>query len=181
MNWLIGRTTDFSEEEYAAVYDSLSPSRRAHIDSFRHRGARRQSLAGELLLRKLLAKLGIDAIPERLPNGQPVLRGSDAFVSIAHCDECVACAVSQAPIGIDVERIRPVKPGMIQRVCTPEEMAYVQDAADRFFEIWTAKEGYFKMMGTGITDFQSVNTLTLPRHLIREDDYLIQLVYMEKR
>lgn len=181
MNWLIGRTTDFTEAQYTAVYHSLSPSRKAHIDAFRNEKVRRQSLAGELLLRSLLAQLGIDAVPERLPSGQPVLSGSDAFVSIAHCDDYIVCAVSDRPVGIDIEKRRPLKPGMIRRVCTPEELAYVQDDETRFFEIWTAKEAWFKLQGTGITDFQSVNTLTLPRLLFRQGDYVIQVVYMEKR
>lgn len=181
MKWLILRTADFSEAQYAAVYDRLSPSRRAHIDSFRHTGARRRSLTGELALRTLLAQEGIDAVPERLPSGQPVLQGSDLCVSISHCDDLVACAISDSPIGIDVEKIRPVKPAMIERVCTPEELAWVGEDRERFFAVWTAKEAYFKMVGTGITDLRSVNTLTLPRQLIRRDKYLIQLVYMEKR
>lgn len=181
MRWLILRTTDFTDGQYDAVYDLLSPSRRAHIDSFRHPGARRQSLAGELALRTLLEREGIDAVPERLPSGQPVLPGSGLHVSISHCDDLVACAISGEPIGIDVEKLRPVKPAMIQRVCTPEELSWVGGDPDRFFQVWTAKEAYFKMAGTGITDLRSVNTLALPRLLLRRDEYLIQLVYMEKR
>lgn len=181
MNWLICRTADFTQTEYDAVYDDLSDSRKAHIDTFRHALARQQSLAGELALRKLLRQCAIADIPVRLPSGQPALARGSAYVSISHCEDLVACALSREPIGIDAERIRPVKPGLIDRVCTPEEKDYVQDSAERFFEVWTAKEACFKMLGTGITDFQSVNTLTLPRHLIREGDYCIQLVYKEKR
>lgn len=181
MKWLICRTTDFTQAQYDAVYTALSPSRRAHMDTFRHAGARRQSLAGELALRRLLAREGIDATVERLASGQPVLKNSDLYVSISHCQELVACAISHAPIGIDVEQIRPVKPGMPERVCTAEELAWMQDSHERFFEIWTAKEAYFKMLGTGITDLRSVNILTLPRQVLRDGDYLIQLVYKEKR
>lgn len=181
MKWLICRTTDFTQAQYDAVYKALSPSRRAHIDTFRHEGARRQSLAGELALRRLLAREGIDATVERLASGQPVLKNSDLYVSISHCQELVACAISHAPIGIDAEQIRPVKPGMPERVCTAEELAWMQDSQERFFEIWTAKEAYFKMLGTGITDLRSVNILTLPRQVLRDGDYLIQIVYKEKR
>lgn len=181
MKWLICRLSDFTQAEYEAVYNALSPSRKAHMDTFRHEGARKQSLAGELALRRLLAQEGIDATPERLQSGQPVLQGSDLHASISHCQELVACAISEHPIGIDVEQIRAVKPGMPERVCTAEELAWMQDSADRFFEIWTAKEAYFKMVGTGITNLRSVNILTLPRHLVREGDYLIQIVYKEKR
>lgn len=181
MKWLICRLSDFSQAEYDAVYASLSPSRKAHIDTFRHAGARQQSLAGELALRRLLAREGIDATPERLESGQPVLRECGLHVSISHCQELVACAISEDPIGIDVEQIRPIKPSMPERVCTAEELAWMQGSDTRFFEIWTAKEAYFKMIGTGITDLRSVNILTLPRHVMREGDYLIQIVYKEKR
>ena len=181
MNWLMCRTCDFEEQEYAAVYTQLSDSRRAHIDAFTNPAARKCSLAGELLLRKLLAREGIRAIPERAPSGQPVLPGSEAFVSISHCDDRVVCAVSSAPVGIDIEKLRPVRDGMAQRVCTPEELAYAGQDMTRFFEIWTAKESYFKMKGTGITNFQAVNTLTLDKQFFARDGYLICLVGMEKR
>lgn len=181
MNFLICRTSDFTAEQYSAVYARLSPSRKAHIDSFRHPLARQQSLAGELALRRLLEQEGICATPIRLPAGQPALEGSDLSVSITHCDDLVACAVDRYPIGIDAEKIRPVRAGMAQRICTPRELSYAGDSQERFFEIWTAKEAYFKMKGTGITDLRSVDILDLPRHLIRQEEYMIQLVYMPKR
>ena len=181
MNYLILRTRDFTPEQYQAVYETLSASRKAHIDTFRHGLTRQQSLAGELALRQLLAREGIDAVPIRLSSGQPALDGSDLYVSITHCDDLVACALDERPIGIDAERIKSVKPGMAQRICTARELAYVADSEERFFEIWTAKEAWFKMQGTGITDFQAVDTLALPRKLIRREDYLIQVVYTPKR
>lgn len=176
MKWRIASVEDFSEDDLAAVYEALSPSRKAHIDAFRHPGAKKQSLTGEALLRRLL---GNDAIIERLPSGQPVLSDGSAFISIAHCDDYVVCAVSEKPVGIDIEKIRPVKPGMADKVCTAEELQYVQQDETRFFEIWTAKEAYFKMQGTGITNFQAVNTLTLPRKVFRQSDYIVTFVYTE--
>ena len=179
MNWRIAAVADFSEAELAAVYDTLSPSRKAHIDQFRHAGARRQSLAAEALLRRLLGQLGIDATIDRLPSGQPVLADSSVFISIAHCEDFVACAVSEKPVGIDIEKIKPVKQGMAEKVCTPEEQQFVQGDDARFFEVWTAKEAYFKMLGTGITNLQAVSTLTLPQQTFRQGEYLITLVYTE--
>ena len=179
MNWCIASVRDFTEEDLAAAYKGLSPSRKAHIDRFRHDGARRQSLAGELLLRRLLAQLGIHAPIERLASGQPVLADRSACISISHCGDYVVCAVSEKPVGIDIEKVRPVKPGMAERICTAEELQYVGCDESRFFEVWTAKEAYFKMQGTGITDFRSVNTLALPRKVVRQGDYCIQIVYEE--
>ena len=117
MKWRIASVEDFSEDDLAAVYEALSPSRKAHIDAFRHPGAKKQSLTGEALLRRLL---GNDAIIERLPSGQPVLSDGSAFISIAHCDDYVVCAISEKPVGIDIEKTRPVKPGMAEKVCTAD-------------------------------------------------------------
>ena len=179
MKWLLCQTDDFSQDQYDEAYRSLSDSRKAHIDTFRHEGARRQSLAGELALRALLAREGIDDGIERLPSGQPVLASRGACVSIAHCDQQVACALHEKAVGIDIEKCKPVKPGLAQKICTARELAYVQEDDTRFFEIWTAKEAYFKMKGTGITDFQAVDTLSLPRQLLRRDEYLICIVAEE--
>lgn len=183
MKWLLCRTGDFTEQEYAAVYEKLSPSRKAHMDAFSNASARRCSLAGELLLRRLLSGEGIVAVPERLSSGQPVLSGSKLHVSISHCDDRVVCAVSGRPVGIDIEKIRPIRPGMMERVCTAEELRYVRggNETERFFEVWTAKEAYFKMLGTGITNLQAVNTLTLQKVFFRRDEYLVCVTDMEKR
>lgn len=179
MRWEMCRTGDFTEQEYRAVYEALSDSRKKHMDAFSNAAACRCSLAGELLLRRLLAAEGIAAVPERLPSGQPVLPGGQAFVSISHCDDRVVCAVSRTPVGIDIEKVRPIRPGMMDRVCTAEELRYLRSGneTERFFEVWTAKEAYFKMMGTGITNLQAINILTLPRQVFRQEDYLIQIVY----
>ncbi len=181
VKWLLCRTCDFTQHEYAAVYKQLSPSRKAHIDTFTNPAARQCSLAGELLLRRLLQQEGIPAVPERKPGGQPYLSGDAAFVSISHCDDRVVCAVSDEPVGIDIEKIRPIRTGMAEKVCTEEELSYVSQDTGRFFEVWTAKEAYFKMLGTGITDLKAVNTLALQKSYITQDGYLICLMGKEKR
>ena len=100
------------------------------------------------------------------------------------------CAVSREPVGIDIEEIRPIKIKLCDRVCVDEEKSYVlgdwQGADDglckdpevtqRFFEIWTGKEAYFKKLGTGITDLKSVNILHLPRQVEIADGYMVQMI-----
>lgn len=184
MKWLTGRVSDFTQQEYARAYRQLSPSRKAHIDRFRQPDDRRRSLAGEILVQKLLKEYGISgAVLETRENGQPVLSGCRLFVSISHCGDFVACALNDAPIGIDAERIKPRSSSLAKRVCVPEELEYLQNAASdeerlvRFYEIWTAKEAWFKKLGTGIQNLQSVNTLSLPRQVFRMEDYLVTILY----
>ncbi len=184
MFWELIKITDISSKDLDAAYNALHPSRRAHIDCLKQERDRLCSLGGEILAKKLLKKhYGIDnAVIVRADNGRPYVMDSNIYISISHCDENVVCAVDTAPVGIDIERIRPVKEALINRVCTMEEAEYLSSAKSgeeglyRFFEVWTAKEAYFKKQGTGITQLNSINVLNLKRQVTRMDDYLIQTV-----
>ena len=167
------------------TYISLSPSRMEHIDRLHRQADKNRSLAGEILVQKLLREQYAisTAVIHRNNSGQPYLTGCDLHISISHCDALVACAISENPVGIDIERIRPINPQLCQRICTEAELAYLQpgnleDPAilRRFFEIWTAKEAYFKKCGTGITNLKSVNTLDLPRQTHFIKDYVLQII-----
>lgn len=190
MHWSCCNTADFTQDALQQAYAQLSDSRKEHIDRLRQPEDKARSLAAELLVQKLLReKYAItDAVLHRKTNGQPYLSGCDLHVSISHCDGTVACAISREPVGIDVERIRPINLNICRHVCTEEEKAYVgtdgsegqtcrdPDILRRFFEVWTAKEAYFKKCGTGITDLKSVNILPLPRQTHRIGDYLLQIL-----
>jgi len=190
MHWTYCHTEDFSDTQLQQAYTRLSDSRKEHIDRLQQPEDKRRSLAAQLLTEQLLEEqYGIhDAILHRRPNGQPYLSGCEMFVSISHCDKLVACAVSSEPVGIDIERIRPVSSRICHHVCTDEETAWLltgraQEAAfrdpevlRRFFEIWCAKEAYFKKCGTGITDLKSVNALTLPCRTHRIEGYILQIL-----
>lgn len=190
MNWLCRRLEDFSREQYDSTYAQLSPARRARVDRYRRQEDKLRSLAGELLAKELALQAGVTApVVEQLESGQPVLAGSKLHISIAHSGQLVVCAISDVPVGIDAEQLRPFRAGMLRHVCTEAETAYVLGGAPlpdsmvtdagmiaRFFEVWTAKEAWFKRAGTGITDLKSVDILSIPRQLHRVDEYMIQII-----
>ena len=182
MHWSYCDITTVSDDALQSAYKNLSPSRKEHIDRLRRKEDKTRSLAGEILAQALLKEhYGIrTAKLHRHTSGQPYFSGCDLHISICHCDQMVACAISDKPVGMDIERIRPVNLKLCRHVCTPEEAEYVlgceDDSAFRFFEVWTAKEAYFKKCGTGITDLKSVNILSLPRQLHRVGDYLLQIM-----
>ena len=192
MHWNYCDTASFSAEEIRRLYERLSPSRKTYIDSLHREKDKLRSLTAEFLIYRILqehydlhgCKL------HRRENGEPYLTGCSLSVSISHCGEKIACAVSREPVGIDLERIRPVDLKLCRHVCTAEEKAYVlgdypenlgeecgdPDVLRRFFEIWTAKEAYFKKRGTGITGLKSVNVLPLPRKIFMVEDYMVQML-----
>lgn len=190
MNWRCRRLEDFSREQYDRAYRQLTEARRAHIDRYRRQEDKLRSLAGELLAKELAEDAGI-AVPvvARLESGQPILENAPLHISIAHSAELVACAIHTAPVGIDAERLRPFRAGMLRHVCTEAETAYVLSGAPlpegdvtdpgmihRFFEIWTGKEAFFKRAGTGITDLKSIDILPLPRQVCLVEGYMVQIM-----
>ena len=77
-------------------------------------------------------------------------------------------------------------------MCTQKELEYVfgklpheEDYLSqnfeyirRFLEIWTIKEAYFKCVGTGITDFNSIDALSndFEKTKTENDNYIMHIV-----
>ena len=181
MNWSYCKISDFSSEEYDKAYENLSLSRKQRIDRLTAPDSRKRSLAGELLVLQTLKKeYNIDGVIECDEKGRPYLKENKIFISIAHSGEYVACAVDESPIVIDIEKIRDIDFKISNRICTEEEKEYLfkneKQRLYRFYEIWTAKEAFFKMQGTGIKNFKSVNILELNRKVFNLGEYLVQIV-----
>lgn len=190
MHWTCCKISDYTEAQLQQVYEQLSASRKERIDRYRRKEDRNRSLAAECLVYDLLRKQAniTSAKLHCHSNGQPYLTGCELQVSISHCDQMIACAINEDPVGIDIERIRPIKLNICRHVCVPEEMEYLsadqpkdqlcqdENILRRFFEIWTAKEAYYKKCGTGITDLKAVNILPLKRQSHIVEDYFVQIL-----
>lgn len=88
----------------------------------------------------------------RTPQGKPYLEGGGPFISVSHTEDVFALAVDSAPLGLDIQRRRDVKARRIgRRMFTEEEQAMLDgDDPDAFFRVWTRKEAYGKLLGTGL-------------------------------
>jgi 4'-phosphopantetheinyl transferase len=74
------------------------------------------------------------------------------YWSLTHKSAFVGAVASDRPIGIDIERIRPVSRDLLQRIADPQEwlLADGQDPNRLFFHYWTAKEAVLKTVGKGM-------------------------------
>ena len=109
---------------------------------------RRQHRAGELHFTEL---------------GKPYFPRGPHF-NLSHSGQYVAMAVSDHPVGIDIEEIHPVKDSLIQ-ILHPEEIAYInrqEDASRAFFRLWTRKESLMKCTGQGIAAIPVGDIPSLP-------------------
>ena len=164
---------DYDDGQYRAMYDAMSPERRARADGFRFKDDRMRCICADMLCRKMLAKAsGLDAksiLFAQGEKGKPYANVPCHF-NVSHSADFVLCAVSEGPIGVDIEQIKPFRAGLVARYFSDTEAAYVwsgkaeqtgnvtdPDTCARFYRVWTAKEAYVKMTGTGIsTDLSAV-------------------------
>lgn len=107
------------------------------------RGAEREAVA-----RLVVEAFGADAVMEHMDDGRPyVVSCPEKYVSVSHCtDECVL-AVSDSPVGVDVETFRQQLAGIAIKFLTPAEAAHGPHDMDALMRYWTAKEAVFKCAG----------------------------------
>ncbi len=158
---------DFPQTEYDFAFSLMTEERQKSVLKKRNDIQKKQTVLGEYLCKKGIADfLGIDIHNIRLtrtPEGKPFAEGIDVHFSISHSENLAVCAVSDKPIGIDCEYIRDINLRLTKIACTDSDREFifgtddVQEQKNRFFVVWTAKEAYFKFLGTGITNLKSVS------------------------
>lgn len=121
-------------DEARALYPPLSGSHGSAFGAF-------------LLAAAYADYVGSGALPllKRLLGGKPIF-GDDPNLhfSISHSRTHVFCALSRHPVGVDTQEHRQLRPGTVEKLCTPQELSGLD-----FFEIWTLRESFFKLRGSG--------------------------------
>lgn len=128
-----------------------------HILRIHNARKRRETLWGRALLRFASGMVfGFSELPgiDTQRGGKPVFAEyPQAHFSISHSGGVILCAVGDAPVGADVERIRPVRPAAFQRLLGEEAVRSLpeEEALRRFFEVWVLREAEGKRKGDGLT------------------------------
>jgi 4'-phosphopantetheinyl transferase len=152
--------TQCSEQEVARLLPLVSAQRREQALRYKHTFGQYCCLQSYKMLCELLAEwsrvhqLPINQQPIFLYNdyGAPYIEGGPHF-SISHCKRGIAVAVSENPIGIDIEAIRSFKPELMRKTMNEDEQLRITYSAIpevEFIRFWTQKEALLKLQGTGI-------------------------------
>lgn len=150
-----------SENELNQWFDAMSESRKEEVLNLKNESKRASKIIADYICRKAVSEFC--SIPEseiifaKGEFGKPFAAGLDVHFSVSHSGDLVICAVSETEIGIDVEKIRNIRLDAAKRFACESELEYIADNTQRFFEIWTLKEAYFKCIGTGLgSDIKNV-------------------------
>lgn len=85
--------------------------------------------------------------------GKPLSTREGIYFNISHGHRIVALACAEVPVGIDVESPRRVTENAMKRSCSDREWEWILSSGNQqedFLRLWTLKESYVKMTGTGL-------------------------------
>ena len=95
--------------------------------------------------------------------------------NISHSGELAVCALGSAPLGVDVEKIRPIGLRSTKRMLSGREREALESCPPEhreevLFRFWTLKESYAKALGVGLgMDFTKVDfSLAIREQLLEE-------------
>lgn len=180
--YLFDHLEEFDNELLERALAILPDDRRTKALSYRQIEDRKRSVISYLLLLYGLRNLYGITNPEFYYGGQgkPYLAGApDIFFNISHCKNACVCAFSDCETGVDIQDIRPYSPATARRICCPDELAALGHCHDKdrtFSRIWSMKESYVKMTGTGITvPLNEINTTKLHIEVTEADEFFLSV------
>lgn len=155
-----GRLTDI---QYQPYYQELGIE--AHPKQ-------QQTVVGKILLAKLLELpektfLAGDEIAEG-EHGKPYFKNRSEYFNISHSANLVTVAISDQPIGIDIEKLKPKQLEKLSHAFTVGEIAYLNKLHDprkseQILRLWTIKEAVLKELGLGLVSKPKSIEVALPR------------------
>lgn len=178
-------------DTYSDYLKLVSKERISKINRFKTNDLKIVSLFAELLIKEQIsAELSIpwkNIQFEYNTFGKPSLKSNpDYYFSISHCKNCIAFISDISPIGIDIEQIKTTNLNIAKRFFTTHEYQYIfnsNDTISSFFEIWTKKEAYIKMLGVGLSkplnsfDVLNPNLLDVNFHNILIDNFQLSICH----
>ena len=149
---------DIWDFDLEAALAEISEQRREQALKFKYElGQRLCVLAYQLLKQGLGEVYGITENPvfEYNEHGKPSIVGHpEICFNLSHCKEAAICAISDQPIGVDVESVRTLKDSLVRYTMNDAEISEIEASEDQavaFIRLWTMKEAALKLEGTGIS------------------------------
>lgn len=192
MDFLIYNINELTDSEYEKWFSLMETEKQNRVEALKFSQDKKQIVCGEMLARTMIAKRqntdykNLTFLTGEF--GKPKVNGFNINFNISHSNELVVCCVDESPIGVDIEKIKPINSKVALRFWNDNDFQYVfgcqksvyspKKAYDnrtlmRFFEIWTRHEAMAKCSGLGLNnhDFRTKYKITT----LYYDDYIISI------
>lgn len=140
--------------------------RRAEIEKIKNPRVKAEKLFAWLLLEYAVkADFGCalsSLNPRKTDSGKWV--ADRIFFSISHSDGIIAVAVSDKPVGVDIQgEVAPRAKNFAEKVLNERELSELSELADKdkskqLIELWSKKEALFKLDGDGVFSPKKIDT-----------------------
>ena len=102
------------------------------------------------LLRLAARKYGWGELPELeySDRGKPLIPGEGRWLSLSHSGGYALCALSECPVGVDIELVKSHRPGLPAFCFAEEELPLFDGTDGSFTRLWTLKESFCKLGDT---------------------------------
>lgn len=156
--------------EYYKIYNILPDFRKQKICKYSFFNDKLQSALAYCLLLYASDSINTNFNFKIDKYGKPYDSYENIHFNLSHCKYSVACIVGDKPVGIDVEKIidKDCFISIATKVCNEREIDLIKKSENHlheFTKIWTLKESYTKMVGSGIiVDLQKISFLNFNCH-----------------
>jgi 4'-phosphopantetheinyl transferase len=149
-----------SDDEIGYMMLKVPQWRRDTALKFKMSGDKVRCLAAYLLFANVVAGIsGCSANDIEIKRGEygkpELLTPEGYFFNLSHSGNWVVCAIDNAPVGVDIEYIKPTDFDIAHRFFSRDEYQYITEQTqetklDAFYETWSFKECYLKAVGMGL-------------------------------
>ena len=121
------------------------------------RNISRREDAYALLARAVHLSWGLKELPgiARGEQGKPFFPAFPQYhFNLSHSGCFALCALDKQPVGVDFEVVRPHHPRLHERICSGEQLAWLEkqpDSQTALLRLWTLKESRVKYTGAGLS------------------------------
>ncbi len=126
-----------------------------------------KNISSKDLLKKVLEENDIQDKIIYNEYGKPYLENNPLYFNISHSGIYTALVISDAEVGIDIEKIHMPKNALLH-VCNEEEKRLIKSVED-FTIMWVKKESYVKYLGIGISyGLKNVDTTKIKDFVLKK-------------
>lgn len=136
----------------------ISKDRMESANKYKFHDDKKRSLLAELIVRYALkCDFGLNGRSiffEKSSFGKPYIKDSPLHFNISHSREYVICAVSDRPVGIDIEIYGKYQKNLLNYFHQNERLFLMKIPVETrwkyFYNLWSLKESFIKYLGWGL-------------------------------
>jgi 4'-phosphopantetheinyl transferase len=158
---VIMRFNEIPEEIFNYFLPHISMQRKTKISRLVKKVDKDTSLMSEILIRHVISEeLDVESNKFNIKEdtyGKPYSDNiQNLYFNISHSQDWIVCAISSFPVGVDIEKIRPINFIDISKLYfTSDEYKLIaakklKEQQDTFYRLWTLKESLIKANGKGL-------------------------------